>query len=188
MRNHITGSWSTSGAPGAEQVPESGGRSIGAERSARSALLPDGQPGPGKVVAVHDRLQGPFWAAGVVAESVGDAGVAGQPQDGDGENSQGGHDPWGAGSADLGTGGLVALDGEKVGVVAAEVRDWRDHEWSCSSRSGGTGGPKACRSGSWPGSIMCTGVRCGRRWRVGFRRRGRSIRSGRGRRSARMRR
>jgi hypothetical protein len=50
----------------------------------------------------------------VVAESGGDAGVAGQPQDGDGEVSQGGHDPWGAGSADLGTGGLVALDGEKV--------------------------------------------------------------------------
>jgi hypothetical protein len=80
-----------------------------------------GSQGPGKVVAVHDRLQGPFWAAGVVADNGGDAGVAGQPQDGagqpqdgDGEVSQGGHDPWGAGGADLGTGGLVALDGEKV--------------------------------------------------------------------------
>jgi hypothetical protein len=37
-----------------------------------------------------------------VAEGGGDAGVAGQPQDGDGEVPQGGHDLRGAGGADLG--------------------------------------------------------------------------------------
>ena len=43
-------------------------------------------------------------------------------------------------------------------------RDWR---------AGGS------RSGSWPSGIMCTGARCGRRWPVRCRRRGRRTRRGR---------
>ena len=39
--------------------------------------------------AVHDRLQGLIWSAGAAAEGGGDAGMSGQPQDGDGEVPQG---------------------------------------------------------------------------------------------------
>jgi Tetratricopeptide repeat len=39
----------------------------------------------------------------VVAQGSGDAGVAGQPQDRDGQVAQGRHDPWSAGGADLGS-------------------------------------------------------------------------------------
>src|SRR5690349_19724527 len=42
--------------------------------------------------AVHDRSQGTVRAAGVVAQGGGDAGVAGQPQDGDWKVAQAGHD------------------------------------------------------------------------------------------------
>ena len=48
----------------------------------------------------------------------------------------------------------------------------RSREWSCSSRSGETPGPRGPRSGSWPTGIMCTGGRCGRPWPRRCRRRG----------------
>ena len=41
-------------------------------------------------------------AAGVMAQGGDDAGSAGEPQDGDGQVAQGGHDLWPAGGADLG--------------------------------------------------------------------------------------
>ena len=43
-------------------------------------------PGPRQspLSAFHDRLQRTAWPTGMVAQGCGDAGVAGQPQDGDG--------------------------------------------------------------------------------------------------------
>jgi len=57
---------------------------------------------PQRRLAVHDRPQWRVRAAGVVADGGGDAGVAGQPHDGDGEVAQGCHDARAAGGADLG--------------------------------------------------------------------------------------
>ena len=60
--------------------------------------------GFGKVgSAVHDRPQGPAGLAGVIAQGGGDAGSAGEPQDGDGQVARGCHDLWPAGGADLGS-------------------------------------------------------------------------------------
>jgi len=47
-------------------------------------------------------LQRPAGLAGVVAQGGGDAGVAGQPQDGDGQVAQAGHDAGAVAGADLG--------------------------------------------------------------------------------------
>ena len=53
----------------------------------------------------------------MTAEGGGDAGVAGQAQDGDGEVSQGGHDPWRAGGADLGAVFVVVQVADPVQAV-----------------------------------------------------------------------
>src|ERR1035438_3095228 len=67
------------------------------------------RPGAGKVahrLAVRDRLQWPGGPPGVVAQGGGDAGVAGQAQDGDGQVAQAGHDAGAVPGTDLG--GILA--------------------------------------------------------------------------------
>ena len=54
-------------------------------------------------LALHDRLERPAGLAGVIAQGGGDAGVAGQAQDGDGKVAQAGHDAWPVAGADLGS-------------------------------------------------------------------------------------
>src|ERR1700749_2303566 len=74
--------------------------------SGRSKSLAKGLPlyprAPAKSLALHDRLQGPAWLAGVMAQGGSDIGVAGQPQDGNGQVAQAGHDAWPVAGADLG--------------------------------------------------------------------------------------
>jgi len=53
-------------------------------------------------------------------------------------------------------------------IVTSLLSAWRSgmggRVWSCPGRSGGTGGLKGNRSGSWRSGTMSTGGRCGRRW------------------------
>ena len=42
-------------------------------------------------------------------------------------------------------------------------KEW-DHEWRRSSRSGGTGIGRACRSGRWPSDMAFIAGRCAKRW------------------------
>jgi hypothetical protein len=60
-------------------------------------------PGPRQIrLALHDRLEWPAEPPGVVAQGGGDADATGEPQDGDNQVAQAGHDAGAAGGADLG--------------------------------------------------------------------------------------
>jgi len=62
------------------------------------------RPGPRQScpLAIHDRVQRSAGLAGVVAQGGGDAGLPGQPQDGDCQVAQAGHHAGAVGGADLG--------------------------------------------------------------------------------------
>src|SRR5262245_54631169 len=77
----------------------------------------DGPRAPAKSsLALQDRLQRPAGLAGVMAQGGGEAGVAGQPQDGDGKVAQAGHDAWSVAGADL---GAVLVVGDVADPVQA---------------------------------------------------------------------